>query len=157
MKGRPRDPTRARRQTGHRRKPSQPAIVRALPAPKVDTLGPPEDLPKELVPVWTNLVDALGGVTSLRPADAFAVEAMVRQFARIKQAGELVDQYGMVTQTVSGDVTVSPFLKAERDATAMFLRLAEHYGLTVAARLRLGLMQLAGKTLAQQLAEDLEG
>ena len=85
----------------------------------------------------------------------FALELLVRQYQRVKQAGELVDRYGIVTRSESGAVTVSPFVKAERDATSAFLRLAEHYGLTTASRMRLGLMQLVGKTLSQQLLDDL--
>lgn len=160
MKGRPKDPTRARRRTGHRRKPDEAPILRALPAPadpqeETHRVTPPEDLAPELRIVWDRIVETLNGVP-LRSADSFGIEALVRQYHRMRQAGALVDQYGVITRTTAGDVAVSPFVKAERDATAAFLRLAEHYGLTVASRMRLGLMQLAGKTLAQALADDLQ-
>ncbi|MGH2692334.1 MAG: P27 family phage terminase small subunit, partial [Actinomycetota bacterium] len=78
------------------------------------------------------------------------------QFVRARQASEHVEKYGIVAQSVSGDVKASPLLKAERDAAAQFLRFAEHYGLTIAARMRLGLMRLQGASMAQTLAKGLE-
>jgi P27 family predicted phage terminase small subunit len=183
MKGRPKDPTRARRRTGHRRKPDEAPALKIVPVPgDAPYLSPPRcevcggegaltkgkardecpgcagtgtSLPAEMVSTWTAVVAALGPTSTLRDGDAFALELLVRQYHRVKQAGELVDKYGIVSRSESGAVTVSPFVKAERDATAAFLRLAEHYGLTVASRMRLGLLQLVGKTLSQQLLDDL--
>jgi P27 family predicted phage terminase small subunit len=157
VKGRPRDPTRAKRKTGHRRKPDEAPKLRAVPAPieRPPSLQPPLELPEEMRPTWEHVVEVLGGITSIRSGDAFAVELMVRQYHRVRQTGKLVDDYGVLARTEAGAVTASPFLKAERDATAMFLRLAEHFGLTVASRMRLGLMTLQGQTLAQSLAQDL--
>jgi hypothetical protein len=51
----------------------------------------------------------------------------------------------------------NPAIKVEKDAAATFLRLAEQYGLTLAARLRLGLMQLAGESMLASLDRDLDG
>jgi P27 family predicted phage terminase small subunit len=84
-----------------------------------------------------------------------ALAMLVRQYHRMVDAGKLVENYGVAFTAPNGAVGVSPFLKAERDSTAMFLRLAEHYGLTLASRMRLGLMRLAGQTLAQSLSNDL--
>ncbi|HXF71499.1 MAG TPA: phage terminase small subunit P27 family [Actinomycetota bacterium] len=155
MKGRPKDPRRARRRTGHRRKPDEAPVLRALPGlPQAAAPEPPADLPEEMRSTWGRVVEALGG-HGLREADAFAVEALVRQYHRMKQAGELVQAYGLAAQKTSGDVVVSPFVKAERDAAMAFLRLAEQYGLTVASRMRLGLMQLQGRSIAEALQSDL--
>ena len=182
MKGRPKDPTRARRRTGHSRKPDEAPALKIVPVQADLVLDPPAcpacegagetgtgkkrqscevcngsgtSLPAEMVPTWRAVVRALGPMSALREGDVFALELLVRQYQRVKQAGELVDRYGIVTRSESGAVTVSPFVKAERDATSAFLRLAEHYGLTTASRMRLGLMQLVGKTLSQQLLDDL--
>ncbi len=159
MKGRPRDPKRAKRRTGHRAKPGEAPKLKALPAPAAvpapAVLEPPADLPEDMRPTWDHVVRAIGGITGLRPGDVFALELLVRQYHRVRKTGELLDNYGVLHKTTSGDITASPFLKAERDATAMFLRLAEHYGLTVASRMRLGLMTLQGQSLASSLAEDL--
>jgi len=155
-RGRKPDPTRARRRTGHRRKPDEAPRLRALPAPVEIAPGlvAPEHLHEAMVPTWDRMV-RLVGEFGVREADAFGIEALVRQYHRMIEAGRLVDEYGVLSRNAAGDVIPNPFMKAERDATAMFLRLGEQYGLTVAARMRLGLMQLAGKTLAQALHEDL--
>lgn len=156
-KGRPKDPTRARRRTGHRRKPDEaPALaaVPALPAIMAEPLPAPDHLPEAMVPTWERLVELIGEL-GVRDVDAFALEALVRQYHRMRDTGKLVDDYGVVARNGQGEVIPSPFLRAEREATRAFVQLAEQYGLTLAARMRLGLMQLAGKTLAQALHEDL--
>jgi P27 family predicted phage terminase small subunit len=117
--------------------------------------GSGTSLPAAMLPTWKAVVRALGPTSALRDGDVFALELLVRQYHRVKQAGELVDKYGIVHRSESGTIGVSPFVRAERDATTAFLRLAEHYGLTTASRMRLGLMQLVGKTLSQQLLDDL--
>lgn len=156
MKGRPKDPTRARRQTGHRRKPGEaPKLAIVAAPPEVVQLEPPPDLPEAMRPTWDRMVELLVPLGT-RPVDAFTVEALVRQYHRMRSTGALVDEYGVVLRTEGGAVSASPFLKAERDAAAMFLRIGEQFGLTVASRMRLGLMQLQGKTMAQALSEDLE-
>ncbi len=158
MKGRPRDPTRTRRRTGHRRKPHEAPALKIVQSPLPSAmLPPPETLPPQMVPTWNRVVEAMP--TAPRTGDAFVIEAFVRQYHRMQAAGELVDPesgYGVAVRKVNGDITASPFLKAERDSAAMVLRIAEHFGLTIASRMRLGLMQLAGETLAQALSRDLE-
>lgn len=155
MKGRPKDPTRARRRTGHRRKPDEAPKLAVVPAPAPPALEPPPDLPKSMRPTWDRMVELVVPLGS-RPVDVFALEALVRQYHRMRSTGALVDEYGVVHRTEGGAISASPFLRAERDAAAMFLRLAEQFGLTVASRMRLGLMQLQGKTMAQALSDDLE-
>lgn len=162
MKGRPRDPKRTARRTGHRRKPDEAPALKAVPVPAEATalaeelsVVAPEDLPPAAREVWDRLVGTLGEMP-LRPADAFGLELMVRMYQRAKRAGELVDQYDVLARKATGEIAASPFVKLEREEAAMFLRFAEHYGLTVAARMRLGLMQLAGKTMHQALMDDLQ-
>jgi len=158
VKGRPRDPTRVRRRTGHRRKPDEAPALRAVPAAIEvrSAIVPPEDLPKAMRPTWDRVVEILGTVGGAREADVFAIEALVRQYERMKAAGAVVDKYGIVARNAADEVIPSRFAREEREATAMFLRLAEHFGLSVASRMRLGLMNLQGKTMAQALHEDLE-
>lgn len=158
MKGRPRDPTRARRRTGHRRKPDEAPKLAVMPAPEREALGlePPPDLSEEGKLIWTQLLELMGPGSGVRPIDAFGLEALVRQYVRMRQMGAIVDQYGPIAKRASGDVVPTPFARAERDATAAFLRLAEQYGLTTASRLRLGLMQLVGRSLSEALSADLE-
>lgn len=158
MKGRPVDPTRERRKTGHRRLAGDP-VIQLVPEPAQTLpprLAPPETLPEVMRPTWDRFVDALTPLATLREADSFGIEMMVRQYHRVVSTGEYVDLYGVLSKKESGDISLAPALKGERDATAMFLRLAEQYGLTLASRMRLGLMRLAGQTLAQALSQDLD-
>ncbi len=151
---------RTRRRTGHEPKPDEPAKLSrspVLPALGGPALAAPEHLGEKMRPTW----DAVVGMISQRaPAglqDLIAVELIVRQYHRLREAGELVDGYGMATRKVSGDVGSSPFVRVERDASAMLLRLLEEYGLTYQSRMRLGLMQVVGRTLGQALNDSLNG
>lgn len=161
MKGRPADPTRARRRTGHRPKPGEAKAIKAVPTLPLASslLEPPADLPEQMLETWARVVEMAGGVSTLKPGDALVIEALVRRYHRMRDAGALIDGddgYGLMVRKVSGDIAASPFVAVERDAARDVLRIAEHYGLTVAARMRLGLLHLAGRTLAQALNADLE-
>ncbi|MGH2663670.1 MAG: phage terminase small subunit P27 family [Actinomycetota bacterium] len=158
MKGRPKDPKRARRRTGHRRKPDEAPALRAVPSPIAErTLPPPEHLSDDAKEAWVQITTAIeAGGLPMRNLDAWTLEALVVQVTRMRQAGAVVDQYGVLHRKGNDDVIASPFLKAEREAASMLLRLAEQSGLTLAARMRLGLMQLQAKTLTEALSEDLE-
>lgn len=160
MAGRPRDPTRSRRRTGHRPKPDEAPKVRVLPALPSEGPTPPADLEPEVREAWDSIVSALHGITSLRPADGFVLEAFARQYVRMRQIGRIcaaqeAGGYGVIGRKANGEVTVSPFVRGEREAAAAVLRFAETYGMTVAARMRLGLMQLQGRTMAESLSDDL--
>jgi phage terminase small subunit len=50
---------------------------------------------------------------------------------------------------------VNPLLKVERDEAATYLRLAETLGLTPVARLRLGLITLAGASILAGIDAEL--
>jgi phage terminase small subunit len=51
---------------------------------------------------------------------------------------------------------VNPLVKVERDMAATYMRISNDFGLTIAARLRLGLIQLAGQSILQSLNADLD-
>jgi len=51
---------------------------------------------------------------------------------------------------------VNPLVKVVRDEAATYMRIADQYGLTLASRLRLGLMQLQGESMLRALNEDLD-
>lgn len=156
MKGRPKEPIRARRRTGHRRKPGEVVPVRLLPPAAAGRPPAPEGLPEDAGPIWDRVVGALEGVVALRPADLFTLELMVVQYLRARQLGQLLEQFGLHGRTTRGDSIASPFLRAEREATQAFLRLAEQFGLSVASRLRLGLVQVQGASALAALHRDLE-
>lgn len=96
------------------------------------------------------------GGLPVRSLDTWTIEALVVQLHRMRQAGAVVDKYGVLHRKGNDEVVASPFLKAEREAASMLLRLAEQSGLTLAARMRLGLMQLQAKSMTEALSDDLE-
>lgn len=104
--------------------------------------------------MWIAVVEELQP-KGLRPGDLFSIEAMVMAAYRHRQARRKIDELGILVKGQRGPM-VNPLIRMERDEAVTFLRLAEAFGLTLGSRTRLGLMQLAGETLAQALERSLE-
>lgn len=152
----PGDPRRGRRGTGNR--PVVKADVVPLEAVRVVSrpgwLAPPDGLPAGAVPLWDALV-----------SEAVAqrvTEAMVPTLVTLVQAAWTRDlawaslrDDGLVINGAVGPVS-NPAFRMWKDASAMVLRAADVLGLTPAARLRMGLMQLQGESLMNQLHRDLD-
>jgi P27 family predicted phage terminase small subunit len=155
MPGPNRDPRRARRRTGHHRPTSGVPVVRDVPLSVDPELKPPRHLSREQKAVWRSLVAVASGFMPLRPADALILEALVTQYVRTRQLAELIDRHGLVHGTQTGMVTTSSFVRAEREAATLLLRMAKEFGLTLASRVNLGFVGLAGKSLLQSLNEEL--
>lgn len=152
-KGRPTDPTRARRGTGHR--PNTKDVAPAPAAAVADGLpGPPVGLPSGAVDLWDQVIAELWP-RGLRHADLEGVRMLVTSAHRNREAALLVDAHGLLVTSATGQPVPNPALKIEKDTRADYLRLADAFGLTLAARLRLGLLQLQGETLLQTLERDL--
>ena len=160
-RGKAPDPTRARRGTGNRPKPGEarpsreivPAIIldpaHALPEPP-DTL---EDGAKQ---IWLRVVAELD-TRGLKETDLEAVTMLAHAAWAHAETRRWINAQGVVVKDPrNGRPMVNPLLKVARDEASTYLRLANEFGLTPAARLRLGLMTLAGQSLAQALADDLD-
>ena len=151
-KGRFPDPTRARRHTGHRPLPAQWAPVGA---PDTFTqVPPPESLPAGARPVWDAACAELLP-RGLHPSDLPLVEMLAVAIYRHRQAGEYIAQMGSVLEDGDG-LRANPALKVEKDTAVTYLRLAETLGLTPAARMRLGLMQVTGQSILVAIREEIE-
>lgn len=151
-RGRPADPTRARRGTGNRPTKSAAVAVQARP---VDLLAPPDDLHPEAREVFDRAVAELAP-RGLRPADIDALVLMAHAAHMHREARRLIAKHGTLVAAPNGRPMVNPMIKVARDEAATYLRIANEYGLTVAARLRLGLMQLAGESILASLNRDLD-
>lgn len=161
--GNPRDPGRAKRGTGHRPVLSvvEPAavVVPAQPAGGGLVPGwcrPPDGVPVGVATAWVALVEELLP-RGLREAQMPGVAAMSWAAWQHEQAARLVAENGLVVMGPSGGPISNPALRAMKDASATWVRLAAEYGLTPAARLRLGLMTLEGASLLQSLDSSLGG
>lgn len=158
--GRPSDPTRARRQTGHRRKPGEaPAPAKGLrlvtDAERGDfVVEPPADLPEGAHEIW-NVAIAELSFRGLKAVDLEAIRQMCVAAMNSRSATAEVAKYGYLVEGMYGPI-VNPMLKVARDEAALYQRLAQEFGLTLASRMRLGLVQLAGVGLSQQLSASLE-
>jgi P27 family predicted phage terminase small subunit len=155
-KGRPADPTRARRGTGNR-----PVAGDLVPAaavePVVDeapTFAVPATLPPEGREMFERIVEELSP-RGLKPVDLEALEIMCHSAYAHRKAREFVAKHGVMVQA-GGRIMPNPALKVARDEAAAYMRIAQEYGLTLAARLRLGLMQLAGESMLASLSRDLD-
>lgn len=165
-KGRPADPTRVRRKTGNRPeagkgKKSATEIVPVSGGVRdvVPDLPPAFDPPEEFVghdveKLWRTAVAELHP-RGLKPADLEVIRQMCNSAQRAREAAKYIESNGMLVQTPFG-FAVNPMLKVEKDATATYLRLADAMGLTLAARMRLGLMQVMGESLLSSLNRDLD-
>lgn len=151
------DPTRARRQTGNRPKPGEakPAkeVVRLEPAAPVYP-PPPAGIVGPGVGIWEQVIAELWP-RGLRESDLEGVRMMVVAAVRHRQAAASIDEYGIIVEGPRGPM-VNPAVRVEKDSAATFIRLAEAFGLTLAARLRLGLLQLAGESILQSISKDLD-
>jgi len=160
-KGRPADPTRTRRGTGNRpaagkAKPAPAPVVAIASAASAPALpAAPPDLPAEAVDLWDTVIAELWP-RGLRPADLEGVRMLVLAAYRNRQAEAVVSEHGILVMGTRGNPIPNPALKIAKDTRADYLRLADAFGLTLAARLRLGLMQLAGESLLQSLNTDLD-
>lgn len=149
-KGRPPDPRRQKAGSGHRPLPGKAAPVEIVPADAFD-LSPPQSIPAQAHEIWRRACTELEG-KGLREADLPLVEMLVVAAHRNRQARALVAKLDLLVKGVAGPV-VNPLLKIEKDTAATYLRLAETLGLSPAARVRLGLMRVAGQSLLVDIAE----
>lgn len=72
------------------------------------------------------------------------------------QASANIQQYGVLVKGAAGPIA-NPMLKVQKEAAATMLRYAETLGLTPAARIRLGLMEITGMSLLSTLNAAIDG
>ena len=176
MKGRKPDPKAARRGTARHRKSTEIAPVEISGAIAADTVGairPPRSVPQTKVvkELWRVLLAEVAR-HELRAGDLPLLEAMFVAKVRHAQAGAYVRKHGPIIhieeppeydelgQLVRPAVTIgpmrNPMLKEERDQAALYDRLAQRFGLSPEARIRLDLMQIAGASLLGSLRQSLD-
>lgn len=163
-KGRPADPTRARRQTGNRAKPGEAKVsttakkaaeLAVVVQPATPALPePPPDLPPEAQEMFRRVVAELMP-RGLREADLEAISMLCYSAHLHVEARRKIAETGILVKGLRGPM-VNPLVKVARDEANTYLRLANEFGLTLAARLRLGLIQLAGESILTSLNNDLD-
>ena len=150
MRGRPPKPLERHRRDGTYRRDRHGDGLPVLVGGRPFELEPPADLPPAALEVWRLVVPELVTVGLVDRVDVPALVVMCTAYARMVEAGELVAAHGLVVESTRGTAIVNPAAKVERDASLLFLRYAEQFGLTPSARARLGLAGLKARTLAQE-------
>jgi hypothetical protein len=79
------------------------------------------------------------------------------QYARWVQASRVVADQGHYAQGSMGQLVEGPWMKTEREAHALFLKTAEHFGLDPVGRVRLGLAELHRRSLQTEMQSVLGG
>lgn len=143
MKGPPPKPREIREREGNPAKRPLPGKVVVGGEPTAP-MKPPAHLPKDAKAWWKEAVPALQEIGVLDTIDTAALELMSTAYARAREAGRIIAKEGTTTFGSQGQTVEHPAMSTERNATALFLRYAEHYALTPVARTRLGLAQLEG-------------
>lgn len=156
MKGRKPKPVEQRRAEGNPRKHPIPAPVLVGGRPsREELMEPPEHLHEDAKSFWKEAVAKLVDVGIVDRIDIPVLEQLATQYARIRAAQRAINHYGHFTVGSQGQPREHPAVKIEREATKLFLQLAEHYALTPVARTRLGLADVHRRTLEHELSENL--
>lgn len=155
-KGRPADPTRAKRGTGNRPKAGEAKVTEIAIPSRPALPSAPTDLPPEAQEMYRSIVAELIP-RGLREADLESVAMMCHSAWLHREARLKIAQTGILVKGPRGVPMVNPLIKVARDEANTYLRLANEFGLTLAARLRLGLMQLAGESILESMNRDLDG
>jgi len=116
-------------------------------------LEPMPGLPLYVQDVWRELVEPMRGAAILDIVDAPALEAMARCVARWRMAEAEVDNDGPFWVLPTGHKQAHPGIAIAQKAQAEYRTWCARFGLTPSDRVGLGLAQIRGKTLAQDLAD----
>jgi P27 family predicted phage terminase small subunit len=147
-KPKPSDPAKS-----HRPKP-HPVLVGGHP--ELEEFGePPEHLPADAKRFWVQHVPWLTSAGLLDRVDVAALEMLATTYARFWQAKRVVESDGLFVEGSRGQAKISPAVRIEAESRDAFLRLAEQFGLSPLARIRLGLADLTRKSLQQDLLSSL--
>jgi P27 family predicted phage terminase small subunit len=156
VRGRKPTPIEQRIIEGNPRKHAIPQPVLVSGRPQLAELDePPEHLPPEAQEFWRTSITRLIEVGIIDRVDVPVLEQLAVQYARIRQAQRVLAQDGHYSRGSAGQLKRHPAMDIETNATAMFLKIAEHYALTPVARTRLGLAELHRRSLAVELNEGL--
>lgn len=154
VRGRRPDPNRAPAGTSHHPAGGEQIVEyvpqahsSALVCQMADSL--PTDLARD---VFARSIEAMGD--RLTDNDVYALRRMAVAFDRSVQADLDIEKNGLMYVTEWGR-KVNPAAKLARDESNHYLKIADQYGLTFLARLRAGILQLAGQSMMSQIHESM--
>ena len=118
-----------------------------------ESLAGRDDLPESVQGLYDEIVAALS-TRGLTDYDLRMIEEFCSQIAIAELARRDVFQTGCTVPTLDGGCKANPSVKIQRDASTQALRIASEYGLTLAARLRLGVIASTGMTMVDALRAE---
>lgn len=158
MKGRKPKPIEERIRDGnqsHRPLP-EPLLIAGRPLPG-ELARPPRHLPKEGRDYWRETVARLVDIGMIDRVDRPALEMLATAYARWRQAGKLLMTADLLELGARGQLKQNPAIRIERDAATVYMRIAEHFGVTPIARSRLGLAEVHRRSLEAEMSGALAG
>lgn len=152
-KGRPKDPGRARRGTGHHPAPpaAPPAVVDSRAVCGVE---PPPDLEGIALDAWQACVEEMAGNRQLRPVDLILLKTYVEAAYIHAEATVKIKEFGILVAGPRGPVP-NPMIKVQDNAARTMRLLSETLGLGPMARIHAGFIQIAGAAMAADIRERL--
>jgi P27 family predicted phage terminase small subunit len=152
-RGRPRKPIEQALREGNPGKRQLPEPVRLRGG---DPIKPP-GLPDAASELWDEIVPALASAGVVDRVDTASLTALCLEWARAEEARQLIDEDGVLGVGSTGQLAAHPALAIERSAHLVFLKFAQEYGLTPAARARIAAaMAGAREVLERELAEVID-
>lgn len=112
---------------------------------------PPDFLPLDAKEFWVETITRLEDTGMLDLVDYAALEMLAVTYARWRQAARVIAVDGHFAIAPNGSLRVHPAIKIERECSAAYFRMAEHYGLTPVARTRLGMAELHRRSLHDEI------
>lgn len=155
IRGRKPKPTEVKIREGNpgKRPIPQPVIVGGRA--DVAQMTVPSGLQVEGKKLWNEVVPYLAEVGMLDIVDRTALELMCVQYDRITQARRKIKREGVMIRGSTHNTVQHPGLAIEREATRLFMSIAEQFGLTPVARSRLGLAEVHRRSLESELERDI--
>ncbi|MGE5500504.1 MAG: P27 family phage terminase small subunit [Ignavibacteriales bacterium] len=153
-KGRPKDPAAARRGTG--RKPAKAAPPAVIEPAAVEVCGfePPADLPEVAQQAWTLCVEEMQANRQLRESDLILLRAYVEAVYIHAEASAKIHEFGVLVAGPKGPMP-NPMIRVQDNAARTIRLLSENLGLNPIARIRAGIMEIAGASMVMDIRERL--
>lgn len=151
-KGRPKDPGAGRRGTGRKPPPAAPpAVIEPAGACAVE---PPADLEGVALEAWRVCAAEMLGNRQLRASDLIVLRAYVEAVHVHAEATAKVHEFGVLVASPRGPIP-NPMIRVADNAARTIRLLSENLGLNPIARIRAGIMEVAGASLVLDIRERL--
>ena len=111
----------------------------------------PSDFPPEAVELWESAIQFLIDCNAAQLIDEPALHMLCLTYCRWVRVRKVVDEQGYFSRGSMGQMIVSPAVTLEGQLQDRFFRQAEQFGMTTLARTRLGLLEVARRSIQQEM------